>query len=109
TPPANTEPSQAVSSSAPSHPSGAPPMHPPAAFLRPALTAIAAAALTLPSFASAQQPGAAGAVARPANQPIDSAYTALIAEHLQDSRISTELVDYLPASETVPTPLDFFG
>ncbi|HET8770473.1 MAG TPA: M14 family zinc carboxypeptidase, partial [Gemmatimonadaceae bacterium] len=84
-------------------------MHPPAAFLRPALTAIVAAALTFPAPVSAQQPGTAGSVARPANQPIDSAYTALIAEHLQDSRISTELVDYLPASETVPTPLDFFG
>ena len=32
-----------------------------------------------------------------------------VAEHLQDERISTELVDHLPASETVPTPLDFHG
>ena len=42
-------------------------------------------------------------------QIIDEEYTRLIAEHLQDSRITTELVDHLPASETVPTPLDFHG
>ena len=43
------------------------------------------------------------------NQPIDEEYTRLIAEYLQDDRITTELVDHLPASETVPTPLDFHG
>ena len=42
-------------------------------------------------------------------QPIDAEYTAKIKEHLQDARISTELVDHLPASATVPTPLQFFG
>jgi hypothetical protein len=40
---------------------------------------------------------------------MDSAYTAKIKEHLQDERISTDLVDHLPASATVPTPLDFLG
>jgi len=44
-----------------------------------------------------------------AQQAIDEEYTALIAEHLQDARVTTELVDHLPASETVPTPLDFHG
>ena len=44
-----------------------------------------------------------------AQQPIDSAYTAKIKEHLQDPRITTELVDHLPASSTVPTPLKFHG
>jgi hypothetical protein len=43
------------------------------------------------------------------SQPIDSAYTARIRELLQDPRISTELVDHMPASATVPTPLKFFG
>lgn len=43
------------------------------------------------------------------SQRIDEEYTRLIAEHLQDDRITTELVDHLPASETVPTPLDFHG
>ncbi|MDZ7780535.1 MAG: M14 family zinc carboxypeptidase [Gemmatimonadota bacterium] len=43
------------------------------------------------------------------DQPVDEEYTRLIDEHLQDDRITTELVDHLPASETVPTPLDFHG
>jgi hypothetical protein len=32
-----------------------------------------------------------------------------IKEYLQDPRITTELVDHLPASSTVPTPLKFLG
>lgn len=44
-----------------------------------------------------------------AQQQIDEEYTRLIAEHLTDARISTELVDYLPYSETVPTTLTFPG
>jgi len=62
----------------------------------------ALAALTLPAHGSGQ-------VIDRGTQPIDEEYTRLIAEHLQDERISTELVDHLPASETVPTPLDFHG
>ena len=42
-------------------------------------------------------------------QKIDHEYTAKIDEHLQDPRISTELVDHLPASDHVPTPLKFFN
>jgi len=42
-------------------------------------------------------------------QKLDSAYTAKIHEYLQDPRITTELVDHLPASATVPTPLKFLG
>src|SRR5690606_27074891 len=52
----------------------------------------------------------AGLLAQAApRQPVDEEYTRLIAEHLRDDRITTELVDHLPASETVPTPLDFHG
>ena len=40
-------------------------------------------------------------------QRIDAEYTALIKQHLTDARISTELVDHLPASDKVPTPLNF--
>jgi hypothetical protein len=40
-------------------------------------------------------------------QKIDTEYTAKIKEYLQDPRISTELVDHLPASDTVPSPLKF--
>ena len=45
----------------------------------------------------------------PAAQKIDAEYTAKIKESLQDPRITTELVDHLPASDTVPTPLKFLG
>ena len=52
---------------------------------------------------------ASPALAQKAPQKIDEEYTRLIKEHLQDPRITTELVDHLPASDTVPTPLKFFG
>src|SRR5215467_13092107 len=44
-----------------------------------------------------------------AAQKIDQEYTAQIKASLSDPRISTELVDHLPASATVPTPLKFLG
>lgn len=60
-------------------------------------TWLAASALTLlPGLLSAQQ-------------AVDAEYTAKIKEYLQDPRITTELVDHLPASSTVPTPLKFHG
>ena len=40
---------------------------------------------------------------------MDEEYTKLIQEYLQDPRITTELVDHMPASDTVPSPLKFFG
>jgi hypothetical protein len=42
-------------------------------------------------------------------QPNDEEYTALIKKYLNDPRFTTELVDHLPASKTVPTPLKFLG
>jgi len=44
-----------------------------------------------------------------AQQAVDQEYTKKIKEFLQDARISTELVDHLPASSKVPTPLKFLG
>src|SRR4029079_2707930 len=44
-----------------------------------------------------------------ATQKIDQESTAQIKNYLSDPRISTELVDHLPASSTVPTPLKFLG
>ena len=44
---------------------------------------------------------------KPAVQRIDAEYTAKIKEHTTDPRIITELVDHLPASDTVPSPLKF--
>src|SRR4051812_12975483 len=49
------------------------------------------------------------AQSKPVTQKIDADYTAKIKESLQDPRISTELVDHLPASDTVPSPLKFLG
>src|SRR6266576_5175601 len=42
-------------------------------------------------------------------QKLDEEYTRLIKQTLQDPRITTELVDHLPASDTVPSPLKFLG
>jgi hypothetical protein len=44
-----------------------------------------------------------------AQQRNDEEYTKKIKEYLRDPRITTELVDHLPASATVPTPLKFHG
>ena len=46
--------------------------------------------------------------ARP-KQANDEEYTAKIKEYLSDPRFTTELVDHLPASATVPTPLKYLG
>src|SRR5262245_27204853 len=45
----------------------------------------------------------------PARQKVDEAYTAKIKEYLSDPRITTELVDHMPASDTVPSPLKVLG
>ena len=42
-------------------------------------------------------------------QANDEDYTKKIKEYLTDSRITTELVDHMPASDNVPSPLKFFG
>ncbi|RPJ84566.1 MAG: hypothetical protein EHM13_03775, partial [Acidobacteria bacterium] len=42
-------------------------------------------------------------------QKVDAEYTARIKEYTQDARVITELVDHLPASDSVPTPLKFLG
>jgi hypothetical protein len=42
-------------------------------------------------------------------QRVDEEYTKLIKQYLQDPRVTTELVDHMPASDTVPSPLKFFG
>ena len=44
-----------------------------------------------------------------AQQAVDEEYTALIREATTESFFSTPLVDHLPFSETVPTPLDHLG
>jgi hypothetical protein len=66
--------------------------------------------LFLPIFAAAQTNPPKAAAQKPVpQQKEDTAYTNLIKEYLQDPRVTTELVDHLPASDTVPSPLAFFG
>ena len=68
------------------------------------------ALLALPAFAQKKAPAKpAVADAAPAPQKMDEEYTRLIKQYLQDSRVTTELVDHMPASDTVPSPLKFFG
>ncbi len=59
--------------------------------------------LSASAVASAQP---AAAVAR---QKPDEAYTKRIRDITADPRVITELVDHLPASDTVPSPLKFFN
>jgi hypothetical protein len=68
--------------------------------------------VALLSAPAAVRPSAQGRSARPAagpTQKIDEEYTRIIRQDLQDPRITTELVDHLPASDTVPSPLKFLG
>src|SRR5512147_859469 len=75
-------------------------------FVRFALALIVATGLGVAGTAFT----AAAAPQKPAaTQPIDQEYTAKIKEYTQDPRILTELVDHLPASAAVPTPLKFLG
>ena len=56
-----------------------------------------------PTLASPFRPGPAP------DQPIDSAYTAKIREYTTEKFFLSPLVDYLPASKTVPTPAAVLG
>src|SRR3984893_4496054 len=77
-----------------------------------ALGAVLAVALSSGYVAipiAAQTNTAKPAAAQKSPQKIDDEYTRLIKQNLQDPRITTELVDHLPASDTVPSPLKFLG
>jgi hypothetical protein len=63
--------------------------------------------LLLPALSSVRTLGQTVSSLPP--QRIDIEYTRIIRQNLDDSRMSTELVDHLPASDTVPTPLAFLG
>ena len=67
--------------------------------------ALAAVVLTLgPSALIAQSKSAAAS-----GQKVDAEYTAKIKAATPDPRITTELIDHMPASDKVPSPLKFFG
>src|SRR3974390_2420269 len=70
---------------------------------------LAVALVSGPAFGQAKKGKAALVPAAPAPQKTDEEYTKLIKEYLQDDRITTELVDHMPASDTVPSPLKFLG
>src|ERR1051325_6600091 len=76
--------------------------------IRFAATIATATLFTAPAFPQSRQE-AKSASAPNTPQKLDEEYTRLIKEYLQDPRISTELVDHMPASDTVPSPLKFFG
>jgi hypothetical protein len=63
--------------------------------------------LAAPAYAQKNAKPAPAQTAAP--QKLDEDYTKLIKEYLNDSRITTELVDHMPASDTVPSPLKFLG
>ena len=44
-----------------------------------------------------------------AQQAMDEAYGEKIAAFTTDERFLNDLIDHLPASDTIPSPLDYFG
>ena len=72
-------------------------------------TVAAALAIGFGAAPAAIPAAAAQPQKKAAAQPVDQEYTAKIKEYTQDPRILTELVDHLPASATVPSPLKFLG
>src|SRR5215212_10343349 len=68
-----------------------------------------ALAVTCAMIVAVSGPGPSAQPKAPAKQKVDEAYTAKIKEYLSDPRITTELVDHLPASDTVPSPLKTLG
>jgi hypothetical protein len=73
------------------------------------LTSLAAALLLLTAIAAAAQTSLNANFARDPKQPIDQSYTDHIHKYTTDARFSSPLVDYLPASSTVPTPAKILG
>ncbi|MBM4194488.1 MAG: hypothetical protein FJ202_08950 [Gemmatimonadetes bacterium] len=68
------------------------------------------AALPIATVAAAQSTDPMGIKpGRSPQQPIDSAYTAKIKEYTTEPFFLSPLVDYLPASKTVPTPTAVLG
>ena len=66
-----------------------------------------AAVLALPVAAGAAD--STGIWARDPRQPVDTAYTAKIAEYTTAPYFNSPLTDYLPASQSVPTPQAVLG
>jgi hypothetical protein len=61
------------------------------------------------ALVAAPMPASAQVAASPSAQPMDAQYAKLIDQYLADKRFQTDLVDHMPLSDTVPSPLKFFG
>jgi hypothetical protein len=61
------------------------------------------------SAQTAASPLLTSAFDRDPAQPVDEEYTRLIRQYTTDPHFASPLVDYLPASKTVPTPLKTLG
>jgi Zinc carboxypeptidase len=70
---------------------------------------VPAAILSLAMCPASAQTVLNDAFARDSRQPVDQAYTDHIKKYTTDPQFSSHLVDYLPASTTVPTPAKVLG
>jgi len=73
------------------------------------MTLILGAAFAMAMGANAWQAGQKGRPAMTQPQQLDEDYTKRILDNTPDKRILTELVDHMPLSATVPSPLKFLG
>ena len=73
------------------------------------LPALAATILSLALNPASAQPALNDGFARDSRQPIDQTYSDHIRKYTTDPQFSSRLVDYLPASATVPTPAKVLG
>jgi hypothetical protein len=77
--------------------------------LTPLLPGLAATLLSLALHSASAQTALNDGFARDSKQPIDQTYTDHIRKYTTDPQFSSRLVDYLPASATVPTPAKVLG
>lgn len=70
---------------------------------------VPATILSFASHAASAQTGLNDGFARDSHQPIDQTYTDHIRKYTTDPQFSSPLVNYLPASATVPTPAKVLG
>src|ERR1700743_2302794 len=70
---------------------------------------LSATVLSLTQYPASAQVGLNDSFARDTRQPIDQDYTDHIRKYTTDPQFSSHLVDYLPASATVPTPAKVLG
>ncbi len=70
---------------------------------------IPATILCLATYGATAQSSLNETFARDSHQPIDQPYTDHIRKYTTDPHFSSHLVDYLPASSTVPTPAKALG